>query len=439
MTLIELGDVSSEPAGGREGVTEFRHGTVRRLVLAALVVLCVVTLGASARPPAPLIRELWSVPIAETDGLAVLDDLVLVQRVVEAQTEVSGYEAGTGRVRWARRLDAHTAGMETVARSGVLLITADVATPAGSTISAVDAATGATLWSRPGSYYLAAGPETIMLIEAGVPGGAEAPPVLSLVRTRDGGTVWQREVPDADQILVQEDRTGPARIVTASLSGEITVLDHADGTPLLTRHLPWTRRDNGTGSGTSITVTPGRLLVTRMAGAAHAVTVYRIDTLERIWSVDAPDYLWGDDCGPVICLTSGDNLIRAVDPDTGAERWTGTGHPRTGLLPGNERLLIQPDAEQPRPVLVEAATGQPVGTPGRGFLAFQDPTLRSVMLLDGLTGDPVRAVVNRLDLTTGGSTVLGTISVGGHGRCAGTDRFLACETSAGRLAVNRIG
>ncbi|HWS35301.1 MAG TPA: PQQ-binding-like beta-propeller repeat protein [Actinoplanes sp.] len=435
MSLIELGDVSSEPDGGPHRVTEFRHGTVRRLVLVALVVLCVATLGASARPAPPLVRELWSVPISDPDLLAVHDGVVLVHRLTDARAEVTGYDAVTGRVRWTRLVGQHSAGLETVERAGVLLLPGEQETDSG-TMTAVDAATGATLWHRPGAYHLAVEPEATLLAAPGPEGSGT---MLRLVRTRDGGTIWERAAPNtAESLQVQADGTGPARVVIATASGEVTLLDYATGTPLLVRRLPWSATEAETGDGSSVTTSDGLLMVTRTRGIAHTITAYRIGTLERLWSANAPTYLWAQGCGPVVCLTSDDGTIVAVDPDTGARRWSRSGFPMTGLVPGDVSLLVMTNDQDPRPMLIDAATGEPRGPASHGWVAYGDRAAGFAVLIESTVTAGARSGVIRFDLTTGRSTPLGTVELIGNNRCTGSGGLLLCQTG-GRLAVNRLG
>ncbi|GAA1632430.1 hypothetical protein GCM10009828_070390 [Actinoplanes couchii] len=447
--MIELGDVSGEPDGdGRaERVPEFRHGTVRRLVLAGLAALCVVALGGSARPAPPLIQELWAVPFEEMDSMSVAGGLILVQTNSDGSPSLTAYDAATGKARWSRPVGEQSTQMETVERSGVLLLAGGQETVEtdmgdgsvavetyGGTITAVDAISGTTLWTRSGGYHLHAGPETTLLVEHGKQGD---PVRFRLVRTRDGGVVWERALPRAVDMTVQIDGDEPIRMVTATGDGEITLLDYATGAVQLVRKLPWAERSPVTGSGSSIALTPGLFLENRTTGTDGEITAYRADTLERLWSAKSGDYLWSQDCGPVICLTE-ENRFRAVDPLTGEHRWTGTGWPIIGLSPGNEFLLLTRSDTAPQPVLAEAATGRTVGKPGRGWVAYWDADEHYVVLLDPLVKDYTRSVVTRFDLVTGRSTLLGTVPLTGNGRCSGTGPILACQ-NAGRLTVHRIG
>ncbi|WP_157751979.1 outer membrane protein assembly factor BamB family protein [Actinoplanes derwentensis] len=448
MAMIELGDVSGEPAGGAEQAPEFRHGTARRMVLAALAAVCAVALGGSARPTAPLIRTLWSIPFSEIDIMTMTDGLVLVQTYSDGPPTLTAYDAVTGRARWNRPLGDQAPQVDSFVRGGVLLmlgeqevIETDLGNGSlnvetfGGTITAVDTATGAELWRQSAGYHLTAGPDTVLLAGRGRRG---APSTLRLVRTRDGGSLWERPLPEGAELSVQLDEDRPVRVVTSTPDGLVTVLDYDDGVPTVSRRLPRAAQEVDANNSSSFSTAPGLLMESRTTAATSAVTAYRIDTLERLWSVTATTpNLWGQECGPVVCLV-GENQFRAVDPITGRERWQGTGYPFIGMVPGNELIVVTESGAEARPVLTEAATGRPVGQPGRGWVSSRGSTTGFAVLINPLAEDVTQAAVSRFDLTTGRSTLLGTIDLGSNSQCVGTGTILACQ-NADRLVVNEIG
>ncbi|WP_430788269.1 PQQ-binding-like beta-propeller repeat protein [Actinoplanes sp. G11-F43] len=449
--VIELGDLSDGPANDPERPAEFRHGTVRRLVLAGLAVLCVVALGASARPGRPQIRELWSMPFAQSDMASVVGDRVLLHRVFDERAELSVHDAATGTLHWNRQVGEELGGLETSKAAGVTLVPGDQRTALvdfpeggqgltrfGGTMTAVDTATGATLWQHPGGFSLASGPDTVLLAEIGE---SSSPERIRMVRAREGTVVWERAVPSGagTNTQVQFEGTRPARVVVATGTGDITLLDFDTGTLLLERTLPWVEGSPETGDGSSLSTTSGLLLEIRNSGAAGGTgtaTAYRIDTLERLWSLDAAGYVWVQDCGPLVCLTS-ESGYQTVDPWTGKPRWGSDGQPAHGMLPGDDVLLDSSRLRDSSTVLREAATGQVRGAPARGWLVSWDFSEGFALLRLPMPVEFTRSVLTWLDLRTGRSILLGTIGQGGDLRCSGAGRILACQ-GTDRLVVYRI-
>ena len=98
MTMIELGDVSGVPAGSPEPApeSEFQQGSVRRLVVIGLVMLCAVLLGGSARPDPAGFRQLWSAPFGQGDTMSIRGDVVYVHRDTHDGARLTAYRAETG-------------------------------------------------------------------------------------------------------------------------------------------------------------------------------------------------------------------------------------------------------------------------------------------------------------------------------------------------------
>jgi PQQ-like domain len=312
-----------------------------------------------------------------------------------------------------------------------------VSFPYGGTLTALDPATGEVLWKQPGMQYWEGSRDTMLMFERVRDGTISW---LRLVRTRDGSVVWERRAPaGAESVAVQFDGDAPARVVTASSEGELTVLRYTDGAPVVSGTVPWTPTSYSTGAGSNLSAVSGRLVVTDtgldVLANRSRVTVYRTDDLRQLWSRDTTGWPDVQDCGPVVCVGTAEGVFEAVDPETGAKRWGMAGGQVGGVIPGTGRLLVA-GGDQPRQTLVDAATGRAIGPGGRGGLLYRDLGEGTVTLLRDL--GPASSAVSRLDTVTGRSTMLGALTGGNQRYCLGEGRRIACSLGD-RLAVIAVG
>ncbi|MEU8663817.1 PQQ-binding-like beta-propeller repeat protein [Actinoplanes philippinensis] len=449
MSVIDLGDINHLPdepkgyPGRRRWPVRFR---MSRLAKVATAVLAVLALGGSALPGRPVLREVWSTPVSDTESWSVEQDTVFVQG-----TELTAYELATGEVRWTRPVETGPSRVNVIARDGVLLLpgteqSIDVTSGDVSAIgdaysgslTALDPASGMRLWERPGSVSSEDTGDTLLMYERDP---TATMTWLRLVRVRDGSVVWERRAPEkADTVVVQFDGGAPARVVTATRLGGLTVLRYADGAPLASGSVPWRTRSYATRSGSSLSAVDGRLvvvdLVLETSGDLSRVAVYRAGDLGLLWSREVPGYATLQDCGPLLCLTkNGEGFVEAVDPDTGEKRWEKPGFQLIGSAPGGERLLVTGIDDKPTQTLVDTVTGRTIASDGSGILLSVDEQEGAALLLRGV--DPATSVLSRLDTTTGKSTLLGRMSTGDL-LCSGEDRWIACS-AGGRLLVSTVG
>ncbi|KHD77107.1 hypothetical protein MB27_13475 [Actinoplanes utahensis] len=450
MTVIDLGDVSGpqpERAGsGGPLAGEFRRGTVRRLALAAMAVVCAVALGASARPVPPLVHELWSGPITEQDRIAFDGDTLFLHRYNGWENVLSALDAATGTVRWTRPLGKQVFELDSAASVGVILLPGDERTVRAtntdgsttlvtfaSSVIAIDPATGRDLWRRSGGYEYTARRDGILLTDRGDDG------MLTrgrLVHPRTGAVIWERPLPRADSYATEFRHGAPFRLVAVTPAGDVTVLNYADGAPVVTGRIPWLSGAAAGDGGSSLSTAPGLLLVNRTEKGSGSVTAYRIDTLDRLWHRDGDQHLSSHECGPVVCLVNIDSF-QALDPLTGALRWAGSGYPSTFGTSDGDVLMTSAAGDDTETMVRDAATGRQRGSAIRGWPAFSTVDAGHVLFLHNSPPNPAPAAVRRLDLATGGVTLLGDLPLVGSGRCTSAGRYLACY-SAGRLVVSTV-
>jgi hypothetical protein len=453
--VIDLGEVSVSPGDPEEfadGRRPFERIHMSRAAKLAVAVLAVLVLGGSGLPGPPVLREVWSAPLSEADSMVVDGDSLYVHRGSGdgGRSEMTAYELGTGAVRWTRRTSTASLWTGVEPRPGVLLlpgedqvseVTEDGATVTfsyGGTLTALDPATGEVLWKRPGMQYWEGRHDTMMMFERVRDGTISW---LRLVRARDGSIVWERRAPaGTESMVVQFDDDVPTRVVTATSRGELMVLRHTDGAPIVSGTVPWTPTSYSTGAGSTLSAVSGRLVVTDTGLDVEAdrgrVTVYRTDDLGKLWSRDTTGWPILQDCGPVVCVGAAEGTFEAVDPETGTKRWEMEGGQFMGAVPGTGRLLIAGADDKPKQTLVDAATGRAIGTGGSGGLLYRDLDEGTVTLLRDLS--PTSSAVSRLDTATGQSRTLGVVTGGDQRYCVGEGRRIACSLGD-RLVVTAVG
>ncbi|BEL11591.1 hypothetical protein Q0Z83_097820 [Actinoplanes sichuanensis] len=452
-SVIDLGDVSyspDEPEVYPDGSREFDRTRLGRLVKAAVAVLAALVLGGSGLPGPPVLRQVWSMPYSQVESMTIGAGTLYVRRNEGGRTDLTAYELATGAFRWTRDTGESQAWSGVTVQAGVLLLpgdekTIEITTDDGGMIGysyagltiAVDPATGRTLWQRPGSHYGEAMADTLLMYERTAAGRLTW---IRLVRVRDGSTVWERRAPEkTDTVLVQMDGGVPARVVTGTEEGDLTVLRYDDGTQVFAGSVPWRPMSYTTGAGSNLGSVTGRLVLIDNGLDVNTdrgrVTVYRTDDLTPLWSRDTNGWANVQDCGPLVCLSTMAGGLEAVDPETGTKRWAMDGQ-YAAEVGGGERLLVSGSDDRPKETLVDAATGEVIGSGGSGGVLYQDAERGSVTLLRDL--DVSRSAVNRIDTTTGRSITLGGMGGGIRRFCVGEQDRIVCTTDD-RLVVTAVG
>lgn len=389
-----------------------RPPPVRDLVLGLVLLLCAGLLTGSAGPVPDAIVPLWSVPLGRGGTTTTAGSTVYVLTA----TRISAYDLGTGHRRWSRA----------VAVSGALTTTdpGPVLVPVGTSqlrylnefgvaviekvteaTVALDPATGAERWRRPGTVVHAT-PDTALLVEPGA--------TARQIRTADGAVLWSDVVDGAKSWSPAGSEPRSARIVAATVDGQAVVLRLADGTQTSRGDVP----------GDSVDA-DSMVYANRTDHGRVTVTAYSLDSLTAAWSAtghSAGGHAHG--CGLVVCF-SHDGGVHGLDPATGEARWWVPGWADATAVGGQSRLLA---VDGPRHALLDSETGTTVADLGPGVPVW-DRAAPVFYLRPVGSG---RVTVDRLDGRTGRLNPRGVMPAG---RCtaAGSHR-LVCAT-AGRLAV----
>ena len=446
MTVIELGDVTpGSPLPSAVASPGYDHRAVRRFVLAAIAVLCLLGLTGSVRPQSTLLRTLWSVPFGLADRFTVTSS-ALYAATVATHGRLTAYDLDTGAVRWSAGTPQGDA-WPLAAAAGVLLFPADrvaheIDSPDGTSYLAefyrqtvaVDERTGAPLWRLPGETFTTGGRAALLVDRAGEQGDMFA--AIRLVGLRDGGVRWAAATPGTARLAVGgADPKNPDLLATVTATGDAEVRRMADGSRVAAGHIDLRTVSPENGEFVELFLDARRLYVRMSTGRGDSLAAYSVDTLRPVWRQEDTARVAAYACGAVLCSVLNPGML-AFDPATGREVWSS---PRTqNVWPAGPGRLLSDEGTDAY-ALLDEATGRRIAGLGPG---------RPVPDVDGTIGylvrdtsaPPYQAVVSRIDLATGEVGLRGTIPrISSDYGCQGTADRLACPTVDGRLLVVGVG
>jgi outer membrane protein assembly factor BamB len=296
-----------------------------------------------------------------------------------------------GGPRWSVRVEAATpalalAGSVLIVRPGTFFL---------------DARTGGELWRTPAPSVVHVFGDRVAYVD---PAG-----LLRMADLATGHVRWQRQT--SDRAL--DGDPGQRYVLGIDDADRATLYSAADGTVLTTGHdlgLDPYALGIGQAVGLSTDAFVGDVLYTH---GQTAVAAYRLPGLAPMWrsKVVEPSVLGA--CGALIC-TTGDRGATALDPATGAVRWTST---RWGSI-APDGLAV---ANNQRVARIDPATGRVRDELGRGNL------------VGGLL---LRYARDRTFVTgLADSRVYGVVPVIALADCATAGDFLACRTGDRSVTV----
>jgi outer membrane protein assembly factor BamB len=451
MTVIELGLVADgddqSPFSGAP--RRWSRAELRRVLVALVAVLCLLTLTGSVRPDRRGITELWSMPFTSgVDSYTVAGDAAYV--LSPGASTLSAYDLRTGALRWARPVDGDTS-VDWVPGEGVLLSPAgatavEIKQPDGSVIShqysrdtvAIDAADGRQLWRRPGQLEVVAG-DRLVLTELDATGSRVR--AVRVVALRTGDRVFAPPTAGLANWTVESPPDGsPAdRMVTATADGLVRVLDLADGRLVASGRLPWQRESDNQGNGTFLTLTDHHLFTERVGNGKSTVDAYDTETLRPLWQAKTSGSGYFTGCGPVLCRSDETGTTAGYDRDTGALRWRITGGLGNRPLPGGRMVMEGAmSGDRTRQYLLDAGNGRTLADLGQAMPVWTQPVGAAPYLLAHTLEPAGQMSVSRLEPRTGAVRLLGVITPVDLD-CQAAGSLLACVTMDRRLAVMDAG
>jgi len=447
MTVIELGEVAS--SSGDEPDDSPAPGLDRRLLrqaaVAVLTVLVVLVVHGSAVPRIHGVRQLWSVPAAESDGSTITADTAYLQRTGSGSVRLTAYTLATGAVRWSRDIAATVGYVQPVEAAGILLLPIDlrtvklargqdevVASEFHRETIALDARTGAERWRVAGEPQTVAD-DTALMAEFTEEGTFAR---IRLIRLADHSTVWTKDILGVQNHTVALRGTRPDRFITATGAGEVSVFRYADGTLVTRAKIPWVTPRPEEGYFNDLIASGDFLVVNHAQRETFELTVYRVDTMTELWHAkDTNGYAFF--CGSAgLCLNLGDGIV-ARDTATGRQRWQ---LPRAANIwtVSDGRLVLDDGVDDGHPTLVDAVTGTPIGEPARGSTVWSPRPEDVLLLMRATESPPGRTSITRWDLRTGRRDLLGSVGLLPGHRCQAVANYLAC-TRETRFEVIAVG
>ena len=393
MATIELGDVSAapdlvetDPAAGQVRLPP------RPVLVAALLVLLLVTMASAAVPPRPLPEVVLATGLGASaftagDRLIVADPVSLSG----GNQWLSAYRLPDGEQLWRVRMPLPGNAGPVAMTGETLVMSAEWGSVFPSETVALDLATGTERWRR--LAWLEGVTETgdVLLWTSRFGDwrrGEERPGTLRSVSADTGAESWSVPLPaGAVRTFRRQDgeSAGPGagairQVVVALPSGEIQIRDVGTGQVLRSARLPAPE------SGRRYVDLIGDLLLLGDDGE-RAIVAYALDDFVPRWRITrrTNPHEWGPlPCGDLICFFGETGGVRALDPGSGRELWTLERRWGGMLTEGDRLLAVTTEATESMArslAVVDPVTGEIVGTlgawnvlgstPDRGLLAIR--------------------------------------------------------------------
>jgi len=363
--FIDLGEersvVEERPAGSR-------RGPARRAPLAALVLVVVLLLTGGSAVTASPFTLLATIDAPSVSTTAIGDGGVFVAGGTGTAFFVARYALDTGALTWKTAVTNRADSLAYLAGAGVLTVWSN-GQDASNRFTMLDAATGARLWDLVGDLYApAASDATRTLTVAGDP---DTPRQVRYVDLRTGRARWTRPVPAVAQIVATDVRApsdGAGFVLVAAQDGTVTLLARETGAVLGSLKIdPLVPVDVASTNPPDIPLLEmfeGRLVVARRMGTADGeIASYDLPGLTLRWRRSGllPGYPWP--CGVNLCLSGMASEMTALDPATGANRWSIDGWQAAGDLDGGRMLAFRAGG-QAHAGIIDSTTGRLLGDLG---------------------------------------------------------------------------
>lgn len=457
-TLIELGEDRSVATVGRSG----RPHSGRTVMVFVLVVALALVGGGQAAPRSRIVA-VATVPTRSLTAALLTPATLYVAEDREGPV-LTAYALPGGHPRWRVGVVDTPRTIRSVTDAGVLLVTTSSEVGGAARLVAVDSATGAVLWSQPQAMVVDVPPGRQVLIERpAVPSGrpdlrsaqteqTEADPGRAELLSGDlrtGVVTWSRPVPASADVAASHDPAHPdsGALLVTDADGTAQLLAEDTGTVLargavgsLVGNLVLTPGPPGgvpapVGERAPVSLLGGEFLVQHRRNTGTGwLTAFDLDTLAELWSVSGDLLGTPFRCGRALCL-GGAAGIRAVDPATGAVRWSTSYWQYASPLDEGRLLGYGPHGFG----VLDAGTGRMRGEVGAAWTRVLPNGSRPPLVSrpDSDRSDRYWFALLRLDPVT--TDPLGYLADVDGPSCQVSGDLLACLTTRGTLGVWRLG
>ncbi|MET7749436.1 PQQ-binding-like beta-propeller repeat protein [Micromonospora sp. NPDC005367] len=427
--VIDLGELrhGAEP---EEPLPRPPRAAGRPLRGALVLLLLLATLVSGVPLPR---REVLSLPAALGSEALIAGDLYLVVEPTGSdgsQRRLDAYRLPGGERIWQVPLPVRGRYWGMSLRDGMLLVAGYEATegdPPGTVTIALDPATGESRWQQPGSPLPVSGGG--LLLETG---DVERGGTLRVVDSCCGRVRWRADTPTG-YLTFRFNGSGVDRLVHSTADGRVVVRDASTGVVLAEADL-WNSADGrepteGLEMGAQVV---GDLLVT-LGGGSTTVTAYGLDRLDRRWRTELDGAAYSSECGPVLCFQGRSGDLRAVDPATGRQLWTGAGW--IAISTGAGLVVAVGNDSRAELAVLDPVTGAVRGQLGRWDLVTPADAGGPIIGVRPRPGGGL--LVAELDLAAGAARPLDVLP-DASGNCQSIGYQLACRKPAGGFGLWRL-